>query len=249
MKRVLLVALAAMLFASFEVHGQRANRRQTQSRPQNLVRYAGKYPRDLFIGVPSIKPRLRTLLGRNFNYQIFLENLRVQVPIEQTQNYLKVSGAAPQGFGTEEAVLFISLSNGRLHCGILSNLFGGQWQVFSEDPENMPSELQSGDSAAATSLPLRIQFPRGRTSVVLRGTVIANQEALYDLRAKKGQNMSVRLDSRSDSIRFTLYAVRGEMLAQDAMNWQGELPETNDYVIVVTTTERRSNFTLEVSIK
>jgi hypothetical protein len=246
MKRLMIIALGAMLFVSFEVHGQRANRNQSQSRPQNLARYVGKYPNNLFKDVPSIKQRLRALLGRNFNYQLFMENLSVQVPIVRTQNYLKLSGAAPQGFGTEEALLFISLSNGKIHCAILSSRFGGQYQVFSEDPNNLPESLR-GEASDSTRSYTTIRLPIGKIPLVLRGSIVAGQEAGYEFQARKGQRVSIHL--KESGVKFSLYEEHGATLAQDTDDWQGEFPESTGYQIIITTVESNAAYTLEITNK
>jgi len=95
----------------------------------------------------------------------------------------------------------------------------------------------------------RIRFARGRTTAVLRGSVTAGNTNPYILGARGGQTMSVHLVSRGNSARFELYAYRGQVLAEDTTDWEGELPVSNDYVINITTATRRADYTLEVTIR
>jgi hypothetical protein len=107
--------------------------------PQRLESYVGKYPSDLFRGVPSLKPRLRTLLGRN--YALFMERLQTEMPIENDAGAIVARGCMAHSCGVEEAVLVINLTDGKLHCAILSAKFGGKFKVFSEDSAHIPGAL------------------------------------------------------------------------------------------------------------
>lgn len=103
---------------------------------------------------------------------------------------------------------------------------------------------------SSTALPqTRVRFGRGRTTAVLRGSVMAGNTNPYILGARAGQTMSVHLASRGNSARFELYAYRGQVLAEDTTDWEGELPVSNDYVIAVTTANRRADYALEVTIR
>ncbi len=95
----------------------------------------------------------------------------------------------------------------------------------------------------------RIRFARGRTSTVLKGTVSAGKEVGYSLDARSGQTMSVHLVSRNSHARFELYGLKGTTLAEDANDWQGKLPENNEYEIIISTSDRMTNYTLEVTIR
>ena len=109
-----------------------------QPESQRLESYVGKYPSDLFRGVPSLKPRLRTLLGRN--YALFMERLQTEMPIENDAGAIVARGCMAHSCGVEEAVLVINLSD-RIHCAILSEKFGGKFKVFSEDSAHIPGAL------------------------------------------------------------------------------------------------------------
>ncbi len=107
--------------------------------PQRLEAYVGKYPSDLLRGVPSLKTRLRTLLGRN--YALFMERLQTEIPIENDAGALVARGCMAHSCGVEEAVMVINLADRKLHCAILSEKFGGKFKVFSEDSAHIPGAL------------------------------------------------------------------------------------------------------------
>ena len=110
------------------------------SEPQTLAPYVGKYPSELFKGVPSVKRRLRVLLGAN--YSLFMERLQTEMPIESVDGALVGRGCMAHSCGDEEAVLVINLADGKLHCAILSEKFGGKFKVFSENKAPVPVALE-----------------------------------------------------------------------------------------------------------
>lgn len=98
----------------------------------------------------------------------------------------------------------------------------------------------------------RVNFPRGRTTAVLRGTVRRGISHDYLLRARRGQTMIVHLTSDSDQMSLTILKPGGETWMFDTRDWSGELPLTGTYRINVlpdTTTERPTRYTLEITIR
>ena len=98
----------------------------------------------------------------------------------------------------------------------------------------------------------RVNFPRGRTTAVLRGTVRRGISHDYLLRARRGQTMIVHLTSDSDQMSLTILKPGGETWMFDTSDWSGELPLTGTYRINVlpdTTTERPKRYTLEITIR
>ena len=99
----------------------------------------------------------------------------------------------------------------------------------------------------------RVRFPRGRTTVVLKGTVVNNTLNNYLLNARAGQTMSVHLTSPSGKAWFDLYPRkdRGAMpdSAEDTKDFEGKLPQSGDYVISVYTETGTTRYTLEVSVR
>lgn len=85
----------------------------------DLSRYAGKYPSELFRKEPSLKTRLRTLLGAN--YKTFLDRMQTETPIENDGGVLIMRGCMAHECTIEEAILAIDLGNDTLHVAIKSN--------------------------------------------------------------------------------------------------------------------------------
>jgi len=137
--RNLFVSMIAIFMMSAVITSAPAMTRRVKPEPQRLESYVGKYPSDLLRGVPSLKTRLRTLLGRN--YALFMERLQTEMPIENDAGALVARGCMAHSCGVEEAVMVINLANGKLHCAILSDKFGGKFKVFSEDSAHIPGAL------------------------------------------------------------------------------------------------------------
>ena len=94
---------------------------------QDLSRYAGKYPSELFRKEPALKTRLRALLGTN--YRSFFDRLQTEGPIENDGGVLIVRGCMAHECTIEEAVLAIDLANDTLHCAIKLN---SRFRTWSE---------------------------------------------------------------------------------------------------------------------
>ena len=107
-------------------------------------------------------------------------------------------------------------------------------------------------SQRGTSIVTRIQFARGRTTTVQRGSVHRGVSRDYLLKAGAGQTMTVHLSTRA-GVCFDLYTPGlADSLAQCSKDWSGELPRSGDYRINVlpdTTTERSIPYTLEVTVR
>ncbi len=77
----------------------------------------------------------------------------------------------------------------------------------------------------------------------------------YYLGAKAGQTMSVKITSTEKNAVFQIYfhgeeeALPGAGDGDDAMNWSGQLPIDNDYVIVVGGMRGNATYALTISIK
>jgi hypothetical protein len=98
----------------------------------------------------------------------------------------------------------------------------------------------------------RVNFPRGRTTTILRGEVRRGISHDYLLRARAGQTMLVHLTSDSDQMSLTILKPGGETWMFDTRDWSGALPLTGTYRINVlpdTTTERPTRYALEITIR
>ena len=107
---------------------------------QDLSRYAGRYPSDLFRGVPSLRTRLRTLLRAN--YKSFFDRLQTEMPIENDDRVLIVRGCRAHQCTLEDSILAIDLATGKLHVAIKSSDFRGRFKIWSEDGSDAPAALR-----------------------------------------------------------------------------------------------------------
>ncbi len=113
---------------------------------------------------------------------------------------------------------------------------------------------------ATTALPMqgtsvrRVRFPRGRTTVVLRGSIVNDGMNQYLLGARAGQTMSVHITSPRNRAKFDVYPRNDRSAlvnsgAEDTADWEGELPESGDYVISAYSEGGNTSYTLEVTIR
>lgn len=114
------------------------------------------------------------------------------------------------------------------------------------------ASLAAAEAQKGRSIISRVNFPRGRTTTVLKGTVRRGLSHDYLLRAKAGQTMTIHLAATAAGMSITILRPDGETWIYDTKDWSGELPATGTYRINVlpdTTTERPTRYTLEVTIR
>ena len=86
----------------------------------------------------------------------------------------------------------------------------------------------------AQGRPTRVRFPRGRSSVTLRGRIFGFETKDYVLGARAGQVMSLHLTSPNQYTNFTIYSINGHPTdVGETSDWSGRLAESGDYVIRV----------------
>jgi len=99
----------------------------------------------------------------------------------------------------------------------------------------------------------RVRFPRGRTTMVLKGSLLNNASKEYLLSARAGQTMSVHVTSPQGRAWFDVYPRSDRSglpdSAEDTKDWEGKLPKSGDYVISVYTEDGNTRYTLEVTIR
>ena len=107
---------------------------------------------------------------------------------------------------------------------------------------------------------IRVKFPPGRTTVILKGRTTGGPREsggmdpiTYRLRARKGQTLTLHLTSAKKNAIFGVWAPGMEPMdvGQNATDWSGTLPKTGDYEISVWPEDEMTNttFTLEVTIR
>jgi hypothetical protein len=94
----------------------------------------------------------------------------------------------------------------------------------------------------------RVRFKRGASSVTLRGVVKGEATDYYIFRARARQTLSVKLSPAYGRARVSVYAIKGQLLTEDASEWVGILPESNDYMIEVTSTSGRARYALSIIV-
>lgn len=141
MKRVIILLTLLFLIPSF-AYGQKTGSKTSSELPENLDTYLKKYPypSDFIKRTPNLKKRLMALLGKN--YSLFDNNLNLQTPIEKEGNLLIASGAVKYMYGKEESMYVIDLTTRKIHVGLISEEFKEEYKIFSEDPHNIPKQIQ-----------------------------------------------------------------------------------------------------------
>ena len=113
-------------------------RGQANSGALNLEKYVGKYPSELFRQVPSIKTRLRTLLGTN--YKAFTDRMQTETPIEKDGDALVMRGCMAHSCTIEEAILVIDTNdNNKLYVALR---FNGKFSKTFPPKAQLPDALK-----------------------------------------------------------------------------------------------------------
>ena len=114
--------------------------------------------------------------------------------------------------------------------------------------------------AAATAKTINVKFPKGRTTVILKGRTTGGPSEsggmdpiTYRLVAKRGQTMTLHLVSAKNNAIFGVWAPGMEPmdLGENPTDWSGTLPKSGAYEISVWPEDEATDttFTLEVTIR
>ena len=107
--------------------------------------------------------------------------------------------------------------------------------------------METGETKPATR---RLQFKRGTSSATVTGKVSIALPDTFLVGARAGQVMTVKLTAGRKAVRFLVMSpTTRNLVADNAREWTGTLPETGDYYIIVDSDERNSNYSMTVSIK
>lgn len=114
--------------------------------------------------------------------------------------------------------------------------------------------LLAASAAEARELRKTLRFEPGTSSASVEGGVIRGDRDAYELRARAGQRMKVSVTSVESNAAIAVLAPGGKALpgadeGDDATAWEGELPATGPYRIVVGPTRGNTEYTLSVSIR
>jgi hypothetical protein len=112
-----------------------------------------------------------------------------------------------------------------------------------------------GQYYMGVSVPRRLTFDPDAVSLAVNGSTAAHRSVTYLLRASAGQRMAVNLVAPANSGGITIYGLTdGNPLVNanmsGATSWTGNLPGTQDYVIlVVPAVDSAFNYTLQVTVQ
>ncbi|BFM38212.1 hypothetical protein [Synechocystis sp. LKSZ1] len=108
-----------------------------------------------------------------------------------------------------------------------------------------------------------VKFAPGTSGTTVKGSVIRGERSIYALGAKGGQTMALDLSSVENNAVFQIYApgarqkgdeIVGQTLpgageTDDASRWQGKLPRSGQYWVVVGGTRGNASYQLKISIR
>jgi hypothetical protein len=116
--------------------------------------------------------------------------------------------------------------------------------------------------------PKPFYFATGSSSGTVGGHVLRGERNLYSLKAQAGQNMTVTLTAPDANAVFQVYepgttigrdndgflefhgtALPGAGETQDTTRWQGRLPKSGTYLIVVGGTRGNARYSMDVKIE
>ena len=98
----------------------------------------------------------------------------------------------------------------------------------------------------------RVQFKKGSTGVTVSAQLEKGRHSEYVLRARRGQSMSVNLDTEQPDVHFRVFLDNSD-ISGERRSWTGSLPRYADYHIVVylhsKATVQSSGFTVTIGIQ
>jgi hypothetical protein len=106
--------------------------------------------------------------------------------------------------------------------------------------------------APAQGRPVPVQFEKGRTTAVLKGSADNADGVTYIFAAKKGQTMTVHLTSPGKLAVFSVTEPGGALRgALEVTDYTGELPSTGTYLLAVWNKRKRGRtpYTVELTIR
>jgi hypothetical protein len=115
--------------------------------------------------------------------------------------------------------------------------------------------LSGGDQAISFNMNViiaeRIEFAPGSISAVEQGEVGPGREQAWVLAASERQTMRIEVVAPGADVRLVVYGVDGTVLKSGmggGPSFEGTLPSTQDYIVVVGPADRSTSYRLEVSI-
>ncbi|HEX8234888.1 MAG TPA: hypothetical protein VF600_02945 [Abditibacteriaceae bacterium] len=100
----------------------------------------------------------------------------------------------------------------------------------------------------------KIHFARHRTSTTIQQSVLRGERDQYVLRGRTGQKLKVSISSLEKNAAFQIdqpgrkKTLKGAGEEDDAVRWNGKLPVSGDYTIVVGSTRGNAEYKLYVAL-
>jgi hypothetical protein len=115
------------------------------------------------------------------------------------------------------------------------------------------STAVSAQNMQGTVVKKQVKFARGQNKATLRGTAKYGMSYVFNLGAKAGQTMEIRLTGKNSELSFSLIAPDEETMEGGfgVTDWSGELPQSGNYSIIVVMNDENARgvpFTLNVKI-
>lgn len=107
----------------------------------------------------------------------------------------------------------------------------------------------------ADGITRRVKFQKGQSAATYEGGVVRGDRDYYLAKATKNQTMKVTITSEEDNAVFQIKDtktgkyLRGAADGDDAMEFNGSLPSTGDYKIIVGGTRGNASYKLTISIE
>lgn len=94
-----------------------------------------------------------------------------------------------------------------------------------------------------------LQFRPGATSATVKNSVVRAERDLYQLQARGGQEMTLKIQSLENNAVFDVISPSGLILSQETRQTKIYLPESGNYGVIVGGTRGNATYTLSVGIE
>lgn len=112
-----------------------------------------------------------------------------------------------------------------------------------------------------------ISFARGKSAATVESSVVRGEVKYYTLQARKGQRLRATITAPEKNAAFQIYTpgyaftpdqsalmetsrpLQGAGETDDAVTWEGELPSTGKYLIVVGATRGNATYRVNISVR
>lgn len=115
--------------------------------------------------------------------------------------------------------------------------------------------LFAASARCAELPPRRVKFAPGRSSALIKGSVVRGTVDQFVFAAKGGQRIQLRVVSTEHNAVITVYppnshsALPGTDEGSNAMKWKGGIKTSGDYTVRVSSTRGNASYTLSVFVK